>query len=305
VSAKLDPTALVIWNPSAGSTESSEALKQALIEDPRVELLETDSREAAFDEIERAIAQDGVRRIIAAGGDGTVNTVLQAVKDAPGVSAGILPLGTGNDFARNLGIPLDLPEALEIALGNRVHPIDLMHARWEDGERLVVNMCTAGNTGLFMEQLTPEMKRRWGPFCYLRGVVDVIVDMHVFDVEITFDDDPPRRFETLNLFIANGSSTGAGMTVAPTAELDDGLLDVVLVQDGTAAEVAELTAEYILTDFLENPLIVHRRARRVEVRAEPPMKFSMDGDLVTEGDVVIEVLPGCVEVAAPGRERGE
>lgn len=290
---------LVVWNPGAGSTDSSDELRQALIDDPRVEFLETASRETALHEIARAIDQDGVRRVIAAGGDGTVNTVLHAVRQARDVTAGILPLGTGNDFARNLGIPLELPAALEIALGERVRPIDLMQARWEGGERLVVNMSTAGNTGLFMSQLTPDMKRRWGPFCYIRGVIDVIADMHVFDVEIACDGEPPRRFETLNLFIANGRSTGAGMTIAPTAELDDGLLDVVLVQDGTAVDIAELTAEYLLTDFLDNPLIVHSRARRIDVRSQPLMKFSMDGDLVTEGDVSFQVLPGCVQIAAP------
>lgn len=278
---------LVIWNPSARQTTDSHAVRHWLESRRDCRVQETHSRADALHAIGKNLTS-GVSRVIAAGGDGTANVALQGIVNAgrDDVDLAVVPLGTGNDLARTLGMPLDPVEALELIFHQSATlRMDVIEARWDAGRRVVANMSTAGNTGLYMERLTDELKQRWGPFCYLRGVVDVIRDLQVFDVEFAFDDDPPLRLPLLNLFIAGGRTTGAGLPVAPAARLDDGLMDVVVIRDGAPGEIASLTASYLLGDFLKHDLVLHRPVRRLVARPAESMPVSIDGDPVTHAGV--------------------
>jgi len=297
----------VLWNPHAGSAESNAAVRERLLESPAVTLIETSSRDDAMRKA-RLAAERGASRVVAAGGDGTVNAVvmglLQAGTDA---ALAVLPLGTGNDLARSLGMPLDPLEAADACLSGPIHRIDIVQSegRREDSTFPLLayaNMATGGNTGKYLEVMTDEMKQFWGPMCYLRGVIDIVKELDVYDIEIQADDAPPQKHRALNVFVANGRTSGGGMTVAPQSRLDDGLLDYVVVLDSSPLELASLTADYLFFDrFLENDLIVHGRARRLSIVSEPPLPFTADGDSLPETPVAFEVLPGRLSVVTgPG-----
>jgi diacylglycerol kinase (ATP) len=288
---------VVIWNSGAGSTEQSEHLQQRIHALQGVELVVSESREAAQQTVRDAVA-NGTRRIVAAGGDGTVGTVVDALADCTtdATDLAVLPLGTGNDLARSLGMPLDPEQALEVCLQGESSPIDVIRASIGASQRNIANMVTAGNSGRYAQVLTDEQKQAWGPFVYLRGVLDVLQDLQVFEIDCSFDGGEPERFRMLNLFLANGRTSGGGVPVAPAADLDDGLLDFVLIEDGTPLELATLTADFFLTSFLENDLVTWRRCRSVQIDAVTPLPFSADGDVLGEGHAQFEIRSDALRV---------
>lgn len=287
---------LVVWNPGASGCKKTAALREDLASRDGVRLVESNSPAAARSAIRDGISC-GCRRVVAAGGDGTVNVALEALAnaDSPNVSFAVLPLGTGNDLARTLGMPLDAELAVDTVLFGETSRLDLVTLECESGSHVVANMCTGGNTGRYLEALTPEVKERWGPYSYLRGVVDVIGNLETFDVRLTLDDDS-EELSILNLFIANGRTSGGGLVVAPDSRFDDGLVDVVAVLDGSPTDIMALARDYVLADFLQHPLVLHRQVSHVRVEPHSPMPVTVDGDVVTEGPFEVRVDPRRIPV---------
>jgi diacylglycerol kinase (ATP) len=134
----------------------------------------------------------------------------------------------------------------------------------------------------------------------MRGALDVLQDLQVYEMEYVFDGGPVERYAALNLFVANGRTSGGGVAVAPEADLADGLLDVVLVQDGAPLELAALTAGLLFSRFLENDLVVWRRCREVRIAGPRGLPFSGDGDPLGEAPAEFRVLPAALRVVRGG-----
>jgi len=290
---------VVLWNPHSGMSEVSVAARSLLESRDECRLLETSSGPEA---IERAAdaAEQGAELVVAAGGDGTVNAVAQGLLRA-GESArlGVIPTGTGNDLCRSLAVPLDPLQAAQWLLDHgedHVRRIDVAELRSPSKQSTFVNMATGGNSGRFTQQLTDEMKEFWGPLCYLRGTLTIVSDLIVFNARIRFDDGPQERFNALNVFIANGRTAGGGLRAAPQASLEDGLLDAIIVLDGTPVDLAGLATRYVVGDYLQSELIIHRRVRRLSLQADPTMMFSADGDVVTDEPVEFLVREKALQV---------
>lgn len=286
----------VIWNRNAGSAQANVELCERLEQrhDTCIHFPESGDETRR---IAKEVSHNGAEAVIAAGGDGTVNDVVQGLADANLESKlGIIPLGTGNDLCRNIGIPLDATGAARLLDHSLERTIDLVRAEMSDHRSHYVNMATGGNTGLYADIVTDEMKQFWGPLVYLRGMVDVLADLDVFRVTVAFDDEAPVQLDVLNVFVANGRVTGGGLLVAPDAQLDDGLLDVIIVKDCGAVEMAGLAAEYVLSDYRNNENIVYRQVSSVDIQSTPPLAFSADGDILTDEPVRFCILPGVLRV---------
>jgi diacylglycerol kinase (ATP) len=293
---------VVMWNSSAGSAESAGRVLDELRTMSNVAIREPSGRAAAIEETIQA-ARDGAEAIVAAGGDGTVNSVVEGLMRSDLRPAlGILPLGTGNDLARTLGLPLAPEEALRTLLSADVTAIDAVQSTSSTGTRWSANMLTGGNTGRYLRQMSEDSKRQWGPFCYLRGVVDVIRDLQPFRIEIACDHRPAETFEALNVFVANGRNSGGGLRVSPEAELDDGLLDLVIVRDGEAGAIASLTSEYLLSDYLQHELVVFRRAAQLSMTSQPEMPLTADGEEAGCTPLSARVHRRRLRVLAPRRD---
>ncbi len=297
---------VVIWNAGAGSTSHAEDARTALEALAGVQVVETGSRDEAIQTV-TAACQRGVSRVIAAGGDGTVNAVVTALATwqeahPSGPDLAILPLGTGNDLARSLDMPLTPAEAIETCLHGQSRPIDVLELHSGDGEvRIADNMITAGNTGKYLDILTDDLKQRWGALCYLRGAVDLLEDLDVYTVRLEFDDAPPVDIEALNLFFANGRTSGGGMTVCSDADLGDGFLRLLVIREGSGFDLAGLTLDYLTSDVRENDLVLHRRCRRVRVTCRDEIPLSTDGDAVKSRDFTVCVRPGAVRAVFGAR----
>jgi diacylglycerol kinase (ATP) len=297
--AASEAEAIVIWNSSAGSTNKADDARKALEARRSVELVESASREEALRLVENA-CRDGIPRVIAAGGDGTINAVVTALVDRQrhhgnSPTLAVLPLGTGNDLARSLRIPFDPSEAIPLCLTGPANPIDVMELDCGDGQiRVAANMVTAGNTGKYIEVLTDELKQRWGPLCYLRGAVDILEELGVFRIQLAIDDEPPIDVEALNLFFANGKTSGGGMTVCADASLNDGQFDLLVIRDGTGFDLATLTVDYLMSDVRDSNLVLHRKCRRVSISCESMIPLSADGDPAEASRFTVTIRPGAI-----------
>ncbi|HEV7279902.1 MAG TPA: diacylglycerol kinase family protein [Pirellulaceae bacterium] len=291
--------AVVIWNPGAGTIEAAAEARDFLDRHPDVLVVQTESLEHAEETVQKACSAK-VERIVAAGGDGSINAVVNALFRYGGDALpafGVLPFGSGNDFARTLGM-FDDEDAVATILDGPIRPGDAIFAEWEGGDRLVANMATGGNTGQFLERLDDKTKKAWGPLVYVRGVIDVLRDLRAFPATVTFDDES-MEVDMFNFFVANGKTSGGGMVVAPHESLFDGYMTATVVRSGAAGEIVGLTADYLMQAFLDNDLIEQRTVERFTVRGKGPLPVTIDGDLVTDGPIEFRVLPGALPLIVP------
>jgi diacylglycerol kinase (ATP) len=217
----------VVLNPGAGSADP-DAVAAAL---SRLPAAVVGACEAPGDAPRLAVeaARAGFDPVVAAGGDGTVSAVahgLSSLTSPPRLA--ILPLGTGNDLARTLAIPLAIDEAVDALLAEIVRSIDLIDVESDDKTRTTaINVSAGGFSGEVDEAMTSERKRRWGPLAYVWTALQVLPDIESYRTRLWLDGGPLLEIDALNVIVANGRTVGGGRAVAPLANPEDGLLDVV------------------------------------------------------------------------------
>lgn len=287
---------LVIVNSNAGSSSAMASTEQALTAAGFV-LHETAGRGDAL-RAARSAADDGFDTVVAAGGDGTVTEVVDGLA-AGGARArlGILPLGTGNDLARALAIPLDVDAAVATLAEGNERTIDLIEVRASGAApTLAANVAAGGFSGRVGEELTAEAKDRWGTLAYVLGAMKVLPDLSGYRTTIAWDDGEAQEIDALAVLVANGRSVAGGRVVAPLASLEDGLLDVIVLRQGSLLDLAGVAARLALGTFLESDAVDMRRARALHVESTPPMRFNVDGELLPEGPVTFRVVPHALRV---------
>ncbi|HEY9418790.1 MAG TPA: diacylglycerol kinase family protein [Candidatus Udaeobacter sp.] len=292
----------IIVNPIAGSIVDRDGLlKQLRRLNPRKLRLTRRAGEA------ESYARDAIRAgsdyVIAAGGDGTLNEVINGIAP-PGhmgrICVGIVPLGTANDFARTIGLPASVDDNIDILRAKQTAPIDLVRVR-SDWKRYFVNVSAGGFSGLVDEKLTPEIKSTWGPLAYLRSAAAALPELRGYHTNIVFDDGERLMIELYNVIVANGQFVAGGLPIAPQADLRDGLLDVILVPSRSPAKMMLLAAEMLLGNHLSSNAVIFRRAKKISVRSRPGMWFNVDGELIGNDPVVFQILPGALEFVISNR----
>jgi diacylglycerol kinase (ATP) len=244
--------------------------------------------------------RSGSNYVIAAGGDGTLNEVVNGIARTRGarrISVGVLPLGTGNDFARLLGLPGSIEDNIDILRAGKTTRIDLIRVKSER-TRYFVNVSTGGFGGVVDEKLTPEMKRAWGPLAYIRGAASALPQLHAYHAMIVFDDKERLSLDLYNVVVANGRFVAGGLPIAPDADPADGLLDVILIPNRPATEFALLGAQILLGRHLGNEAIIFRRANKVEISSRPAMSFNVDGEPVGDEPAVFQVASRALSFVA-------
>jgi diacylglycerol kinase (ATP) len=280
----------VILNPRAGTALAQEQLAEHLRRVPRLTISETkepgDGRRLAAEAL-----RSGCELVVAAGGDGTINEVLNGLDADFGRAAfGILPLGTANDFARTINIPADVLGAIDILLAGQTEQVDVI--RYTGTEtRYFLNVSAGGFSGLVNEALTDEMKQTWGPLAYLRSAAGVLPNLTDYRTFIACDDEPEEKLHLYNMVVANARYVAGGIPIAPKAQLNDGLADVIIVPAASILELAVLGPQILLGAHLASELVLFRRARKISVRSEPGMWFNVDGELLANVPATFEVLP--------------
>jgi diacylglycerol kinase (ATP) len=282
----------VIYNPAAGSARQMQALRRG-----RLKLCETAAPGDAT-ALAAAAAAEGADLVVAAGGDGTIHQVVNGLMTArrPPTLA-VLPMGTGNDLARTLAMPLDdLAAAMTVIHRQETRLIDLIRVKMGQSVRWCINVSAGGFTGQMNEAMDDELKQSWGPLAYLRGALRVLPDLKDYNTTLRIGTRPAKKIAAMNIIIANGRTAGGGIDVAPLANPQDGLLDVVVVESASTLALAGTAARLLVGNYLNSRLVTHRRAKHVQVSSAPGMWFNVDGELIGNEPVSFHLVPRALRV---------
>lgn len=285
---------LVILNPAAdrGRAGRREAeIRAALVgAGLSFDLRRTESPGHAS-QLARQAAEAGIPLVVAAGGDGTVNEVVQALVGSE-TALGVLPIGSGNDFARACGIPQDLTEAARRLSGAATRALDVGRV----GNRYFINSLGMGIDGQIAWDYR-RMRFLKGEVGYLIATVLEVVRFRSVRMELAADG---WRFSArlLATSVMNGPYAGGGFYLAPQARPDDGRLDVVAI-----GNYPRLVRFYVLPKTRDGSYLNLRRvrlqhAKRLTIKAERPLPVHMDGELLPEpvAELEVELLPGLLKV---------
>lgn len=293
----MKPTAgktCLLFNPRAGSAGQLAAVRDRLAA-TGVEVRELGENDD-LTELARRAADDGFDTVAVAGGDGTVHAAAAGLLTASrSATLAVLPLGTGNDFCRTLAIPLDPLLAADLLSTGEKRAVDA--ARIDGGPgRFLINAATGGFSGKVAAEVTSELKAAWGPLAYLRGAIGPVADLPTYHLTLRLDDGPPQNFDVLNVVVANARTAAGGFPVAPAANPEDGLLDVVLIHTGDALDLSVVAARLMHGDYTHDENVSHHLARRVEIASDPPLPMSLDGERCECERVTFTVVPRALRV---------
>jgi diacylglycerol kinase (ATP) len=244
--------------------------------------------------------------LIVAGGDGTVNDVVNGLGRAgfpEGVTLGILPAGTGNDLAATLCIPEDAELAEDVIRRNRIRTLDVARVRSEGiGERFFINVATGGLGAEISRVNDEELKKRWGKLSYLRASLEVARSFDVRELSLYLDGEE-HRLKAVNIAVGNCRYTGGGWPATPKANPEDGLLDVVVIETLGAGELFNLAPAVLAeSSYLDKEGVLFVRAKEIRVETQPPgLEFTADGEVIGNEPAQFTVLPRALKViVGPG-----
>lgn len=256
-----------------------------------IDWLETTEDDPGAGQTRQALAA-GADLVLVCGGDGTVAACAGAVAGT-GVPIGIVPTGTGNLLVRNLRLPLEVPAALDRALGQHRRTIDLLEA---DGRRFAV-MAGLGFDAAMIRETGEQAKARHGWAAYILGGLRALRNTARARYEVRVDERPARRLRALGVVVGNVGELQGGIAVLPDADPADGLLDVIVLAPRGWLDVLVLGWRILIRrpGYGRQALVL--RGRRVEIRADRKMPIEFDGDFAGEQDALtVTVLPGAVTV---------
>jgi diacylglycerol kinase (ATP) len=290
-----------VVNPNASSyDEFADALTEVAL-DARM-TVEASDHEGHAATLARRAAERGADRVIGVGGDGTINEIVNGLWETnQSVALGILPAGTGNDIARSLGLPLAPSQALEVAVETGVErAIDVLRADWRQaGASLAVNAINGGYAPQVAEDITDEMKERFGPLAYLAAAPRAWRNADSYQTQLQWADGTREVLDAVALIAANGKTLGGGFSIAPEAQLDDGQFDVFCVRGGSVVDMAGIAARLGAGTLAESEHVLHRATTRLHVETRPPMRFTLDGEAVEADLTGIELQEGALQVIVP------
>lgn len=289
------------------------------------EIAESIARVLPFDDVQtkgpgdatllaRQALRGGASRVIALGGDGTINEVVSGFFDeegqvlAPEATFGLLPYGTGGDFRRTVGVPRDLTEAAKVIVAGHRRKLDVGRLTYRDAEgrerlRMFANIASFGVSGV-VDRLVNESGKKLGKLSFALATARATWSYKNQRVELVFDEQASSRLElTINtVAVANGRFFGGGMKVAPDAEVDDGAFDVVAMGDFGFGDLLRSGRRLYQGTHLTMDKVSHRRARVVEAAPIDPgavVELDVDGENLGRLPARFELVPAAVWMAVP------
>src|SRR5215472_13554370 len=252
----------------------------------------------------RLAADQNHRVLLALGGDGTFQAFVNGVYESD-VMIGILPAGGGNDFAAALGLPRDPVSAAEVIFKGKPRSVDLVRVRTADGRtRLYAG---GGGIGLDAEAArfaSGPYRRLPGRLRYVASALRAFSEHRPLKVRLEFPGTDFPSAESLSLLACalNTPTYGAGLRLTPDARIDDGLLDVAMVEDLSALGVLRLLPRLMGSGELRTSRVKRWRVKRVRMCADRASLFHGDGEIFGPTPVEIEVVPNATRALAPRKE---
>lgn len=281
-------------NPKARNGGLSLAELRGVLREGGIESFEAEGQADCSAAIKQAAK--GADLIVLGGGDGTMNAAASALVET-GLPLGILPLGTANDLARSLSLPLDPIEAARLITTAEPQPVDL---GWVNGH-YYFNVASIGFSADLAAELTSEAKKRWGSLGYAIAAFRLLRKARPFSITIEHDG-TSEKVTTIQASVGNGRHYGGGMTVSEDATVDDGKLDfyslevdhwwrlialLPALRRGTHGQAADVRAF---------------RTTQIVLRTKRPRPVNTDGELATQTPAHFKVMPKAVRIFAPPQD---
>lgn len=243
--------------------------------------------------------RERIERIVVAGGDGTLNSVLATVLKS-GLPLGIIPCGTANDFARSLDLASDPLTAAAQIVENCTRRVDVGAV---DG-RYFLNAVSIGLGPQLTKYLDHEKKKRLGILAYLGSLVQVLGQARRRYATFTVDG-IRERMSFIQITVASGRHYGGGMTVSDEVKMDDGLLHLLCVRPLTPLQLFLRALRIKYGAIRDDEKLVYRQGHEVEVHTRARLDVTADGELIKKTPIVCTVVNKALEVFVPAAEEGK
>src|SRR6185312_7828758 len=234
-------------------------------------------------ELAREAVDGGATLVVAVGGDGTLNEVVNGIAGRD-VDLATIPLGTGMDFVRTYGIPTKFEDAVRVAVDGATRTIDAGRVRYrtwggEDAERWFANVGSVGMSGAVAQRANGMSKALGGKVTFFYALTRVFLEWENTEVTVTFDEGE-RRGRMHDVIVANGVWHGGGMMLAPDARPDDGRFDVVLIGDVSKVDFLTTAPKIYKGRHVAHPKVEVVRSARVAVDADERLPIEVEGEQV-------------------------
>jgi diacylglycerol kinase (ATP) len=231
--------------------------------------------------------------VILGGGDGSMNAAAEALVKT-GLPLGVLPMGTANDLARTLKIPLEIGQACDVIAEGLLHPIDLGRVNG----RYFFNVANIGLGVQVRSHMSSDLKQRWGILSYARGLLKAITSFRPFHADILCDGDR-QRVRSIQIAVGNGRHYGGGMTIAEQASIDDCRFSLYSIEPLRLWEFLKFAPAFRAGRFDESHPVYVRQGRHIEVHTRKTMAITADGELVGRTPAKFDMVGGAVQVFVP------
>ena len=253
-------------------------------------------------ELARGAVDAGATLVVAVGGDGTLNEVVNGVAGRD-VDLATIPLGTGMDFGRTYGIPKKFDDAVRLALEGAPRTIDagrVAYRTWggEDAVRWFANVGSVGMSGAVAQRANGMSKALGGKATFFYALTRVFFAWENTDVTVRFDGEE-RHGKMHDVIVANGVWHGGGMMLAPDARPDDGLFDVIMIGDVGKVDFLTTAPKLYKGKHITHPKIEIVRTSHVEVDAVETLPIELEGEQVGTTPATFELVPGALRVRVP------
>ncbi len=293
--------AIIIANPTSGSyifhrRQLEETMEFLRGYDWDIELKLTRAAGDARD-IAREAVNAKVDVVIAAGGDGTINEVIQELVGSE-TTLGVLPIGTANVWAREMGIPLDIAGASEILAYGQTRRIDVGHVRDSEHERYFLLMVGIGFDGEVTRAVEKKSLKRLGIVGYLLAGIWLNIGYDSFQVTAKIGEQEMKT-RALQIIIGNTQLYGGAVKFTWQAQCDDGLLDVCIVRKRSKFRRIFIILDFLLRRKQRSQWVSYEKSATVEVQTRKPVAMQVDGDSCGSTPATFSIAPRALKVIVP------
>ncbi|MFL6519380.1 MAG: diacylglycerol/lipid kinase family protein [Chthoniobacterales bacterium] len=282
---------IVILNPAARGART-QRLRTQVENLARHAVVCTTSGAGDAERLARNAAVEGYEKIVAAGGDGTVNEIVNGIA-GHNVSLGLLPIGTMNVFATELGLPLnDLASCWQIIEQNRTHRVDLPRA---NGQHFV-QLAGVGLDAQAVKETSGAFKRSFGPLSYLISAVQVASRTPPV---LRIESDDASTDEGSFVLVGNGRLYGGRFPFFKQAVMDDGLLDVIVFKRLNYLDIIRYLQDVVFTPQISSPEVEYFKTKHLRVTSDETVPVEIDGELVGNCPVEFKIRAGGLRVLTP------
>jgi YegS/Rv2252/BmrU family lipid kinase len=239
----------------------------------------------------------GLTRVISIGGDGTNHALVNALADLneghpddPPMVYGMLPVGTGRDWARSVGIPHDIEAAARWIAEAQPRLVDIGLLTYGETRRHFLNIASAGLSGVVAERVNRVRRRPW---TFLQATVTTLIKDRPQPLQVTVDDEEWFEGDSYIVAIANGTTFGRGMLIAPHAQVDDGLFDVILVEGMSRPRILAALRQVYDGSHLTHPKVRFRQGKDVRISSPTgTIGLELDGEPDSGRNLHFTLRPG-------------